>query len=330
MLAERLRNIPVFFIGFQAEILEIPYAAIYIERTSNEGEFPVKFHMTCPHCGNRMETEEEWIGESAKCPICRTEIVIQKNNRPSTQPPPSSSAASAESVSATLPVAGIVFLYLFMLIPFVGILTFFSCVILSFIQFPRHPEKTKKLLRHTLIATLIAVVTTLALTSYIFFSPPVHNAQEKGTDLVCLSNIKQILLAARMYSGDSDGALPDQSGAGGFEILRKSGYLSDPQVFVCPLSGVRPEENGKPLSEDHVSYLYIGGFRENDDPEQEVIFCPCHRNCIPVGCIDGTVRQNIAEKRTAVHEILEKAGILKRFDEFPDSTRQYIRNKMEE
>ena len=312
------------------ELLEIAFTGIYIAPDANEGEPAVKFRMRCPHCGNRMETEEEWIGESATCPICRSEIVIQKNSAPPAQAPASSSKAQTDSISASLPVAGIVLLYLFMLIPFLGILTFFFCVLLSFIQYPRCPEKARKLLKHTLIATLIAIVATSAFTSCVFLFPPMNIAHEKGPDLVCLSNNKQILLAARMYSGDSRGAFPDRSGAGGFEILRKSGYLTDPRVFVCPLSGIRPEESEKMLTEEHVSYLYIGGFHENDDPGQEVIFCPCHRNSIPVGCIGGTVRNNIAKGREPVHEILEKAGILKRFDEFPDSTRQYIRKKMEE
>ena len=42
----------------------------------------MKFQMRCPHCNSVMEAEEEWIGQSAQCPVCNTEIVIQKPDPP--------------------------------------------------------------------------------------------------------------------------------------------------------------------------------------------------------------------------------------------------------
>ena len=295
---------------------------------SNKWSIIVKFHMRCPYCGNRMEAEEEWIGHAAPCPICRTEIVIRKNDDASgAQRPPSSPLP--ERAADALPVAGIVFLYLFMLIPGLGFLTFISCTILYFCWNVRQPEKAGKLIRHTLIAALIAIPATLFLASSLFF-PPMDTVHETGQRRICQSHIKQILLAAGMYSEDSSGSFPDRSGAGGFEILRKMEYLTDPQVFVCPLSGTKPAEDGQVLTEDHVSYLYIAGFRQNDDPDQAVILCPHHRNCVPIGRINGSVHLKPAGKKKSVHEILEETGILKQFDAFPEETKRYIRKKLEE
>lgn len=287
--------------------------------------------MRCPQCGNRMEAEEEWIGQAAACPICRMEIVIQKNEEtPAELRSATVSAESGGGNAPVLPVAGIVLLYLFMLIPGLGFLTFIFSTILYFLWSARWPEKARNLIRHTLIAALIAIPATLFLTSSILFFPPMYNEQEKRQELACLSNIHQILLAAKMYSADCSGEFPPQSGAGGFETLRKAGYLTETQVFVCRLSGIHPGEKEEPLTEEHVSYLYIGGFNEKDDPNQEMIFCPYHSNCVPVGCADGTVRLKTAGKRNFIHEILEKAGLFKRFDEFPDETKRYIREKMAE
>ena len=276
-----------------------------------------------------MEAEEEWIGQTAPCPVCRMEIVIQKNeNLPETGRTPVSADSRGEGASV-LPVAGIVFLYLFMLIPGLGFLTFIFCTVLYFSWNVRYPEKARNLIRHTLIAALIAIPAALLLASFLFL-PPMYTGSEMGSGTVCLSRLKQILLAAKMYSGDFSGAFPDRSGAGGFEMLREMEYLTDPGVFVCPLSETEAAERDQVLTEDHVSYLYIGGFHENDDPDQVVIACPYHPDCIPVGRIDGSVRLKPVEKRNSVHRILEKAGILKRFDEFSTETRQYLRKKLEE
>ena len=46
----------------------------------------MKFQMRCPHCNSVMEAEEEWIGQSAQCPVCNTEIVIQKPDPPAPSP----------------------------------------------------------------------------------------------------------------------------------------------------------------------------------------------------------------------------------------------------
>lgn len=36
----------------------------------------MSFTFTCPHCGQKIEAEEEWIGQEAECPCCGKDIVV--------------------------------------------------------------------------------------------------------------------------------------------------------------------------------------------------------------------------------------------------------------
>ena len=69
----------------------------------------MKFQMRCPHCNSVMEAEEEWIGQSAQCPVCNTEIVIQKPDPPAPRLTPVSAGPAINPPDVALPVAGLVF-----------------------------------------------------------------------------------------------------------------------------------------------------------------------------------------------------------------------------
>ena len=34
------------------------------------------FSFSCPHCGQKFEADESWIGQSLECPTCKNEIVM--------------------------------------------------------------------------------------------------------------------------------------------------------------------------------------------------------------------------------------------------------------
>ncbi len=295
----------------------------------------MKFQMRCPHCNSVMEAEEEWIGQSAQCPVCNTEIVIQKPDPPAPRLTPVSAGPAINPPDVALPVAGIVFLYLFMIIPCTGLFTFIVCVILYFCWAASQPEKARILIKHTLIAALIGIVTAIVIPFVLTLTagmilPSFNDNREKARRIACNSNIKQIMLAIKMYSEDHSEKFPDKSGAAGFEMLRKLDYLADPRVYVCLSSNINPAENGQPLTEQNVSYIYLGGFNEDGDPDQGIVFCPYHKNCAVVGYLDGSTRINIGKEYNTVHGILEKEGILKHLDKFPQETREYIRKKLGE
>lgn len=293
----------------------------------------MKFQMKCPHCNSAMEAEEEWIGQAAQCPVCDTEIVIQKNEAPVPRLTPVSTGPAVNPPNVALPVAGIVFLYLFMIIPCTGLFTFIICVILYFCWAASQPEKARILIRHTLIAALIGIVMAVIIPFTLMagiFLPSFNNNREKARGMACTSNMKQIMLAVKMYSGDHSEKFPDKSGAAGLEMLRREKYLDDPRVYVCLSAGTVPADAGAPLTEDHVSYIYIGGFDENGDPDQAVLFCPHHKNCVKIGLLDGTATSKFGKEYNTVHGILEKEGILKQLDKFSPQTREYIRKKLKE
>ncbi len=298
----------------------------------------MKFRMKCPHCNSLMEAEEEWIGQTTQCPLCSTEIVIQKtelSHEPEHGGTPVSSAPAVSSPPAGLSTAEIVFLYLFMIIPCTGLFTLIACVVLYFCWTASQPEKTRILIRHTLVAALIGIVTTIAISFMLTLTAGLLRSSyddngEKARGMACMSNMKQIMLAVKMYSEDHSEKFPDRSGAAGLEMLRRENYLDDPRVYVCLSAGTTPADAGKPLTEDHVSYIYIGGFDENSDPDQGVLFCPHHKDCVKVGLIDGTTISKFGKEYNTVHGILEKEGILKQLDRFSRDTREYIRKKLEE
>ena len=63
-----------------------------------------------------------------------------------------------------------------------------------------------------------------------------------------------------MYADKYDGKLPHDPGAHGLEQLRREGFFSSGEVFICPADTARHAvEEGKPLSEENVSYIYQPG-----------------------------------------------------------------------
>lgn len=107
----------------------------------------MKFQMRCPHCNSVWKRKKEWIGSLQQCPVCNTEIVIQKPDPPAPRLTPVSAGPVINPPDVALPVAGIVFLYLFMIIPCTGLFTFIVCVILYFCWAASQPEKARILIK---------------------------------------------------------------------------------------------------------------------------------------------------------------------------------------
>ena len=101
-----------------------------------------------------------------------------------------------------------------------------------------------------------AVVFSILLTIFLVSR---NSAEITRKSIASADNLKTIGKAMFQYSDDYDGSFPDKLGAAGLEQLRSGGYLKDPKVFCCDSPARRrPAESNSPLSNDTVSYIYIG------------------------------------------------------------------------
>ncbi len=85
---------------------------------------------------------------------------------------------------------------------------------------------------------LLVVIAIIAILAAILF-PVFARAREKARQTACLSNLKQIVTAGRMYSTDYDGRIvpyalgSDPGGCAGY-FLRLDPYIKNQQLWNCP------------------------------------------------------------------------------------------------
>lgn len=123
--------------------------------------------------------------------------------------------------------------------------------------------------------------------------PLINSVRMRGRamDISCSSNLKQIGLGFKQYSMDNDDKFPAADGAEGLEALRKDDYITDTRIYTCPSAKVTPAEEGQPLSEETVSYVYLGGFTESDSADMPLAFDKPsnHKDSVNVLYLDGHV-----------------------------------------
>ena len=103
-----------------------------------------------------------------------------------------------------------------------------------------------------------------------------------GPAVVCVSNMKQIGLAARIWSNDHKEVFPP-------DFLTMSNELVLPGVLVCPADKSKSKASDWPSFNParNVSYEYLlPNAKENDVMNQTVFRCPIHGN---IGLGDGSV-----------------------------------------
>jgi hypothetical protein len=115
-------------------------------------------------------------------------------------------------------------------------------------------------------------------------------AKDEGERVYCINNLKQICLAARMYSSDHQNTFPP-------DFLTMSNYLASPKILVC-----RSDKKHARVStwaefdpSNNLSYEYLKPGIAESNALNEVIFrCPIHNN---VGLGDGSVHRGLGRPR---------------------------------
>jgi len=107
-------------------------------------------------------------------------------------------------------------------------------------------------------------------------------ARFRAERIQCVSNMKQIGLAVRIWTGDNNNRLPPN-------FIVMTNELSTWKVLKCPGDENRAVTSWADVAAGSFSYQYEGdGLTDDDDPRTVIAECPIHHN---VALLDGSVQQ---------------------------------------
>lgn len=143
-----------------------------------------------------------------------------------------------------------------------------------------------------LILGYVSVITTIVMVAVAtaLIVPALAKGKQRAVTVGCVTNMKQIGLAARIWSNDHNEIFPP-------DILSMSNELVSLKILICP------DDKSKTVATDwsqfnpsqNLSYEYLTpNAKEADVMGQTAFRCPIHGN---IGLGDGSVQQGEKQKR---------------------------------
>jgi len=135
-------------------------------------------------------------------------------------------------------------------------------------------------------ALVLGIVIAVAVTV-----PRVQKMQEDFGSERCLNNLKQVALAARVYSEANKYRFPDS-------FLQMTNELGSAYLLVCPADPGRAGRSGRHgWNETNITYEFVEpGIQETPETTDKVVFrCPVHGH---VALVDGSVQAGTLKPRT--------------------------------
>ena len=110
-------------------------------------------------------------------------------------------------------------------------------------------------------------------------------AKEKASRIVCINNLKQLGLAARIWANDHGDLNPP-------EILSMTNEMNTPKILYCPADTSRQAANSwAAYSAANCSYEYLAPSGTTSEPTRVMFRCPIHGS---IGLVDGSVQSEVA------------------------------------
>lgn len=156
--------------------------------------------------------------------------------------------------------------------------------------------------------------------------PALNSAREKARRVSCASNLKQMGLGMKQYAMDNKDNFPAEDNAAGFNELIKKEYLSDRKIYVCPSTSAAPALGD--LTEANSSYIYLGGFKEGDNPDIPLAFDKPgnHARFCNILFLDG----HVAGMTFPADSCVAVVDFLQRQNNYPPELYQRLRGKARE
>ena len=134
----------------------------------------------------------------------------------------------------------------------------------------------------------VALIPVIAILAGLML-PALAKAKDKAQRINCVNNIKQIGLAARIWSNEHGGKFPP-------DFTSMSNELATPNILVCPGDSSKTRAmNWSQFGPGNVTYEYLEPGIEEKTAAQTVVFqCPIHGS---IGLGDGSVQQGSRRTR---------------------------------